>query len=114
VLLELFEQYDLANKPIASLDSFDEAAVRGVIIMSVAQSIYLRWLQDLGRSIEKGSRTECEAVRLEREVRAYVRDTLVLDLTKYDVLRIDWPGRQGQEIVQRIYTEAYEFLEVTE
>jgi hypothetical protein len=92
----------------------DAGAVREVIVLSVAQSIYLRWLEDLGKCIETGTATANEALRLEREVKDYVRETLALDLSGHDVLRVDWNGREGQQIVERIYREAYGFLEVGE
>lgn len=85
-----------------------------MIVLSVAQSIYLRWLKDLGKCIEIGTATASQALRLEREVKDYVRETLTLDLQGQDVLRIDWQGREGQNIVERIYQEAYGFLETGE
>jgi hypothetical protein len=114
VLLLLFERYDLENGSINNLDAMDASAVREVIVLSVAQSIYLRWLEDLGKCIETGTATANEALRLEREVKDYVRETLTLDLQGQDVLRIDWKGREGQNIVERIYQEAYGFLEAGE
>ena len=114
VLLVLFERYDLENGSITNLDAVDAGAVREVIVLSVAQSIYLRWLEDLGKCIETGTATSNEALRLEREVKDYVRETLTLDLSGHDVLRVDWNGREGQQIVERIYREAYGFLEAGE
>jgi len=114
VLLVLFERYDLQEGSMNNLDAMDAGAVRELIVLSIAQSIYLRWLDDLGKCIETGAATTNDALRLEREVKDYVRETLALDLQSHDVLRIDWKGREGQGIVDRIYEEAYGFLEAGE
>ncbi len=110
-LQSLYVQYDLANQDISALEQMDADTVRGAIKESVSEYIYQRWLQELGDRLEENAVSAQEAVRLEREVREYVSQTVQLDLQDVDVLNTDWAGQQGSGVVERIYQEAYGFLE---
>lgn len=87
-----------------------EELVREALIVSVSSYVYERWLVDLGRRIEEKAISASEAVRLEGEMKQYVKDAVKVDLTKVDVLGMDWKGKDGREFVQRIYEDAYSFI----
>lgn len=110
VLCYLYERYALAEG-IAGLDAMDADGIREATRVSVASYIYRRWLQELGGWIERGAVTAREAVRLEREVKDYVNEAVRLDLSGYDVVRMDWSNPDSQGVVERIYAEAYSLLE---
>jgi len=110
-LFALYRQFDLENADISRLDQMDGQAIRGAVEASVSAYIYHRWLQELGDRIEENAVTADQAVRLEREVRDYVEQTVRLDLREIDVLTLDWNGPEGSRIVERIYQEAYGLLE---
>lgn len=110
-LLGLYRKYDLENTDLLSLDQMDGEAIRDAVESSVSAYIYHRWLQELGDRIEENAVTADQAVRLEREVREYVEQTVRLDLRNIDALTLDWNGNEGRRIVERIYQEAYGLIE---
>lgn len=110
-MYELYDQFDLGNGDLSKLDNLDETTVRGVLQSSVVTYIYTRWLGELGDRIESKSVSDEQAVKLEREVKDYVRETVKLDMAKVNVLALDWSGQEGQRFVERIFSEAYGFLE---
>lgn len=84
--------------------------VAEALLVSVSAYVYERWLIDLGRKIEERAITAAEAVRLEEEMKQYVRESIKVDLAKTNVLEMNWKGTDGRELVQRIYEDAYAFL----
>jgi hypothetical protein len=87
-----------------------EDLVRDALVVSVSAYVYERWLVELGRKIEERAITAAEAVRLEGEMKQYVRDSVKLDLSKQDVLQLNWKGKEGRDFVQKIYEDAYAFI----
>jgi len=113
VLTKLFERFGVEEGGVSQLDNMDASTVANAVEGSVSAFIYQRWLLDLGKKVEEGAFSVGEAVRLEREVSAYVLDLVEIDLQGRDVLTIDWGGTEGQQFCERIYREAYELLEVS-
>lgn len=107
----LYERYGLAGGDLTKLDAMDRAGVADALAVSVTAYIYHRWVQELGRKIEEHAFSAEEAVRLERDVRAFISETVQLDMTRVDPLTLDWAGPAGQRFVELIYADAYEMLE---
>jgi hypothetical protein len=108
----LYTQFSLDDGDINKLDALDAAGVREAIETSVAGYIYHRWLQELGKRIVDNTFSAHEAVRLEDQVKKYVQETVKLDFRGMDVLTINWREMHTQQIVERIYMDAYSLLEV--
>jgi hypothetical protein len=100
------------GQPDASdaFENLSEELVREALLVSVSAYVYERWLVDLGRKIEEKAITAAEAVRLEGEMKQYVRDSVKVDLTKIEVLEMNWKGKDGRAFVQRIYEDAFAFI----
>jgi hypothetical protein len=111
-LVHLYAKYDLEDGDLRKFDAMDADGVREALGIVVCSYVYHRWLQDLGQRIFERTIDAREAVRLERQVEKYVRATVKLDLNRVDVLAVDWERRTGQQLVERIYREAYAFLEI--
>jgi hypothetical protein len=109
-LLYLFEKYAVAAEGVQGLNAVDAAGMREALRVSVAGFVYQRWLQELGQRIEEHAVTAREAIRLERDAKAYVIEAVKLDLQGRDPLSIDWSGREGRVFIDRIYREAYSLL----
>lgn len=65
----------------------------------------------MGSRIEDKQISEHEAIRLEDEVKDYVRDAVRLEIGDRNILQIDWAGDEGRRIIDRLYEEAYSFIE---
>jgi hypothetical protein len=109
VLEGLCEAFALGDT-IQNLDRLTADDVRRAIVESVALFIYYRWLQELGKKIEQKAISPEQAVRLERDVKAFVLDSVQLDLKDQDVLAIQWDGSQGQAFIMQVYSDAYGLL----
>lgn len=107
----LYERYGLADGDLTKLDAMDRAGVVEAVAVSVTAYVYHRWVQELGGKLEENAYTAEEAVRLERDVRAFIEETVQLDMTRIDPLTLDWGGPEGQRFVEQIFTDAYEMLE---
>lgn len=112
VLAHLYEQYILGVGDISGLERMDEAAIDAALELSVASYIYYRWLDDLGKSIEDGAISEANAIKLERQIKDYVRECVSLALKEENLAGINWESGAGREVVERIYRQAYAILEV--
>ena len=87
------------------------AAVGEALQASVTGYIYHRWLQELELRIAQNAVTPRQAVRLERQVKEYIEETVKLDFRSLAILHLDWSSPGAQQVIDRIYTEAYSFLE---
>lgn len=109
-LAGLFEEYVAPDGSVAALEAMTPDGIRAAVEASVAASIFHRWLGDLERRLEEKAVTAAQAVKLERDMESYVRETVKLDLTDKDPLKIKWEGEEGAAFVERIYQEAYSIL----
>lgn len=112
VLEFLYETVIGEDGDLSALEQMDQETVEEAVTRSVSGYIYNRWLDELGLSIEKGAVNEAVAVRLEREVKEYVELCVALELDGKSVIEIDWGGREGRRIIDRVYRDAYALLEV--
>jgi len=111
VLQELYERYAVETNGIAKLDAMGIDDVRQALRSSIASYVYHRWLEELGAKIEEKSVSASQAERFERDMKAYVRDVVRLDLGKVDVLAIDWAGNAGARLMEELFAQAYAVLD---
>jgi len=105
--LEVFYKECYEKQNLDALDSLTSDQIKDAIENFVAGYIYKRWLQELGSCIERKAVSETEAIKLELEVKTYVKDAVNLELDNKDPLTIDWNGTEGQQIIDSLYEEAY-------
>jgi hypothetical protein len=110
-LAALWDARGVAEGGLDQLQSMTPDDIRAAITESVSSFIFYQWVLELGRAIERRAVSTNEAITMEREMRQYIRDTLKLDLSKTDVLQVDWRGEQGRGIVAKVFTEAYALIE---
>jgi len=114
VLGRLYEERVGADGDLGGLDRMTADDVGAAVRDVVSSYVYQRWLEELGKSIEAGTTSPTEAVKLEREVRQYVRDIVQLEVPNDRVLTTNWESSEGQAIVRRLFEEAYGLLEAGE
>lgn len=110
-LAAVFEKYGVEQDGLTKLNALDAEGVREAIEMSIVSYIYQRWLQELEIKVEERAISEREAVRCERDVRIFVRDAVSVDMAGKNLLTLRWNDREGREIIERIYQQAYSTLE---
>jgi hypothetical protein len=109
-LRELFEKHGVEQAGLDALSAMTPADVTDTIELSVAAYVYERWLFDLSQKIEQNAVSEADAVKLERDVKDFVKGLVKLKLNGDQALRLDWKGAEGKEFVQEIYDAAYKLL----
>lgn len=109
-LRELFEKYGVEQGGIEALDAMTAADVADAVELSVSSYVYQRWLFDLSLKIEEHAISETEAVRLERDVKGFVKGLVRLKLDGGQGVTLDWNGAAGKALVEEIYEAAYRLL----
>lgn len=107
----LYEQFILADGDLTKLDQMGTQEVAQALETAVSSCIYGRWLAELEIVLEKKAISAKEAVRYERDMRAYIRESVQLDMQGIDVLNMDWNGSSGKQFIDKIFTDAYKILE---
>jgi hypothetical protein len=106
VLADVYEQFVGDDGDLARLNALTGEDVARFVVESASAYIYRRWLQDLGKQIEKKTISPAQAVGLEREARLFVKDAVSFDFRSVDPLSVDWRS-DGGSIVEKIYNQAY-------
>ncbi|OJW05281.1 MAG: hypothetical protein BGO49_31115 [Planctomycetales bacterium 71-10] len=106
VLADLYDRFVGPDGDLAKLDALTGEDVTASVVDSVSAYIYRRWLQELGKQIEKKAVSPSEAVGLEREAKLFVKDAVRLDFKSVNPLAIDWTAA-GRLMIDDIYNQAY-------
>ena len=109
-LRELFEKYGVEQGGIEALNAMKAADVADAVELSVAAFVYQRWLFDLSLKIEEHAMSEAQAIRLERDVKGFVKGLVKLKLNGAQAINLDWNGAAGRAFVQDTYEAAYRLL----
>jgi hypothetical protein len=109
-LREVFEKHGVEQAGLDALNAMTPADVTDTIEVSVAAYIYERWLFDLSQKIEQNAVSEADAVKLERDVKDFVKGLVKLKLNGNQAIQLDWKGAPGKKFVQEIYEAAYKLL----
>ena len=111
-LKALFKQYEVAEQGLEGLDQLSRESIGEVIEQYVSTYIYTRLMEVLGSRLENNPNVSVQEVcRIERDIEGYIRESIKLELSERDILRVDWSGQEGQTFVEEIFTEGYELLE---
>jgi hypothetical protein len=109
-LAELYDKLGVEDGGLERLEAMTADDIRGAIIESVSACIFFRWVLELGLAIETKAVSTSEAIAMEGEMRQYIRDTIRMDVATTDVLAVDWRGKQGRQIVDKVYEDAYALI----
>lgn len=110
MLAKLYDEVIEAGGDLNALEAMSPTAITDAVRDVITAYVYERWLEQLGKSIEAGATTPAEAVRLEREVKQYVRDIVALDISDADVLAFGRDPDRTQQVMSRLFEEAYDLL----
>jgi len=103
----LYERFLSEGRDLSALETMGPADIAASVAACVEAYVYNRWLGDLGVRIEQKAVSAAEAVRIERDVRAFIHETVRLDMSRVDVMTLDWRGEPGRLFVETIYRDAY-------
>ncbi len=109
-LREMFEKHGVEQNGVEALNAMTPADVAETVELSVSAYVYQQWLFELSKKIEEHAVSETQAVRLERDVKTFVRGLVKLKLDGNKAIQMDWKGAQGQAFVREIFESAYSLL----
>lgn len=113
-LEELYKRYELDAKGIEGLNNITLEAVNEAVILSAVNYVFEKLLLDLMASVEKRDISEENIVKLEKEMRSYVRvkvEQHFKDKKSTSDGGINWLDTEGMRAVNQIYFQAYQILE---
>jgi hypothetical protein len=106
-LEELYERFLNEGRDFGALETMSAEDIKTAVESCVVTYVYNRWLGDLGLRIEQRAVSASDAIRLEREMRSFIREAVHLDIAHVDVIHLDWGGPAGRAFVDTIYRDAY-------
>lgn len=106
-LEHLCDRFLAEGRDLTALEAMTPVDIAAAIERCVEAYVYNRWLGDLGVKIEEKAISPAEAVRLERDMKGFVHETVRFDLSQVDVINLDWQGEAGRALVDNIYRDAY-------
>lgn len=110
-LEELYNKVVAADGNLDRLNNLSKADLEGALESAISNYIFARWIEELGLRLEEKSVTVEQAIKLERDMKQFIRETVELDLKNVDVLKIDWSAAEGRQITEKLFQEAYAILE---
>ena len=111
-LVELFRRYDVEGRGAEALNSLDSVGIAATMQHFVAAYINGRLVNALSIKIEEEALSAQHAVRLERDIKEYVMQTVRLDFGEQDLARLDWNTPEAARLVDRIVFDGFRLLEV--
>ena len=109
-LKEFYERYVVPVGDLNKMTAVPAQAVVDAMTTAVSSYIYRRWLSDLGLKIEQNAVSRQQAIRLEKEVKRFVRNAVRFDLKGKDALNMNWKSPETRAFIERIYRDAYDLL----
>jgi hypothetical protein len=111
-LVEMFKRYGVEAGGAAALNALDSAGIAATMQHFVAAYINGRLVNALSIKIEQEALSPQHAVRLERDIREFVMQTVRLDFGEQDLARLDWTSPEATRLVDRIVYDGFRLLEV--
>jgi len=113
VLAELFEkeidEYNELEKDLTT--SINSEKLVELIQLFIAEYIYQRLLNDLVDRIENKAIDSDEVRNREKELKEFIIRLVNFDLSGKDPLKIDWLGKEGNDLIERNIKASLEQLE---
>jgi hypothetical protein len=111
VLAWLYDKYGQSEDALSRLEKLGQPELAEVIGESITRYIFNRWLEELGKKIEDSDISADQAVRIERDVLDFVRESVKLDFAGQQLTSIDWQSTMAAQLIETIYADAYRMLE---
>lgn len=110
-LAYLYDQFDLGNNDLTTLDSLTEDQAREVIQVYVSAYIFERWIHELGIKIENSDLSEAQIVDLENEIRDFIQESVKLNFEDAPLSSLKFDRGRDKKAIDEIFNQAYKMLE---
>ena len=110
-LAKIYEDFDLDNNSIESLDKLTEEQTENYLEYYLTSYIYERWLHELGVKIEEKDISSSEAVRVEENAFDFIQSSVNLKFDNLNLTTLDYNSKAGKRIINEIFSQAYSLIE---
>jgi len=112
VLSEIFNDDDDTYADLRDRwnERLNEATLQQLMAVFLSQSIFQRFLSELGDRIETNAISVYEAEKKEREVLDFIKAFVKFDLGEIDLSTFDWNGPEGNALLERNLSAALSLL----
>ena len=110
-LSELYDRLDLSIDGLSKLNALSENDLKSALLTCIGSYIFVRWIQELGISIESKKISESQALSLEREMKAYIKERVAYDFGSRSLTDMDFLSKEGRLLVDNILLTAYQLIE---
>ena len=107
----LYERIVTDGGDIESLGSLDEITLKETVMEFVSNYIFKKWIYELGLALEKNNLSEKAVIRLENEIRSFIKNEVQFALKDKDVKALDLREGEGRKVIQEIFELAYLTIE---
>ncbi len=95
-----------------ALEHLTETTMRDVVLTYVSNFIFIKWLHELGIAIEKSLISEAEAIKLEKDIKEFVREEVRVSMSTIPAEQLDPSDANNHQLIQNIFQIAYSALEL--
>lgn len=111
-LYQIYEYIEENDMEISCLDSIDDVLFHQIMNSYISSYIYERILNDLQRSFEAYAENNTDALEKEHEFKEYIQSSVEIKLNDIRLSKIDYYDEKIEDIVENVYTQCYQTLEV--
>lgn len=91
----------------------DQDSFCDLMTLFIAESIFQRFISELGNCIETNAVSVAEAEAKEKDVYEFIRAMVTFELGEIDPLHFDWQGPPGGQLIRRNVNAALRQLQIT-
>lgn len=113
IFSEIFEDVDETYVELKQKweEEIDKKRIQDLISLFLSQSIFQRFLSELGDRIESNAISVSRAEQLEKEILGFIKEMINFELGEIDPFNFNWQGKEGKELIQRNLEAACSLLE---
>jgi hypothetical protein len=111
-LTDIYTEFGIDAEGIQKLNSLTEENIIEIMHFYISNYIFGRFLLEVQRSIERSEITPSQAIDIESQIKQYIYSNVELKFKKIKLLKTRWDSREGIQIVNSIFLQAYKILEI--
>jgi hypothetical protein len=110
-LSRIFEEFEVEGRNFDELDKLTAEQAKELMEYFLSSYIFERLISEIGRTLINKDYSSKEVVEKEFEIEEYIRGEVKIELQDFDVTHIDLSGSTGEDIISRIFINAYSIFE---
>jgi hypothetical protein len=108
---DLYERLEAEGDDFANISSLSSEQVKETLIEFISNYIFVKWMYELGNSIERGNISESEAIDLERQINDLIHAETLIRCKDITIETYDLNNQTTEKVIEEIFLIAYSTLE---